>query len=156
MFPHQRGGAEVEALLTATGGSDPILLRPRVADAAGEYVLLPDDPAERWDAAELAIARRTADIELFSTLTHRDGEDETAAYAVRVDQVAVGRWAASSAGRSAVTWDGAGEVCRVYIEGGGMSEPTATFAEIRSVVPLRRVAGIRAELPPLRIPVGAK
>lgn len=143
--------------MTATAGFDPVLLRPGVAGVAGTYVLLPDDQAERWDAAELAIARRTADIELLPTAAHNgDGEDdaETAAFTVRVDRVDVGRWAATAGVGSAVTWDGVGEGCRVDIECDDECDPAAILAAIRSVIPPPLVAGIRAKLPALRIAVG--
>jgi len=156
VFPHQGDAGEVAARLTAMAGFDPVLLRPSAVGAAGEYVLLPDDQAERWDAAELAIARRTADIELFPTPTHRgDGEvdPETAAYSVRVDRVDAGRWAATTAGSSAVTWDGGGEARRVDIGCDGESDPAAIVAAIRSMIPPHLVAGVRAKLPALRIAV---
>lgn len=156
VFPHQGDAAAVAARLTATGAFDPVLLRPSAVGVAGEYVLLPDDQAERWDAAELAIARRTADVELYPAPTHRgDGEDdpETAAYSVRVDHVDAGRWEATAAGGSAVTWDGGGEACRVGIECDGESDPDAILAAIRSVIPPHLVAGVRAKLAALRIAV---
>jgi hypothetical protein len=158
VFPHQGGAAEVVGCLQASGVFDPVLLRVSVAGAAGEYVLLPDDQAERWDAAGLAIARRAADIELFPTAAHRDdGDDvETAAFTIRVDQVDVGRWASTAGGGSAVSWDGAGEACRVHIECDGESDPAAILTAIRSVIPPPLVAAVRAKLPALRIAVGVE
>lgn len=156
VFPHQGGAAEVAARLTATGGFDPVLLRPSVVGATGEYVLLPDDQAERWDAAELSVARQTADVELFPTAVHDgDGDDaETGTLTVRVDHVYAGRWAATRGGGSAVTWDLPGGGCRVDIECDSRSDRAAILAAIRSVIPPPLVAAVRAKLPALRNAVG--
>lgn len=146
VFPQQGDPGEVAERLTATGRFDPVLLRGGVG-IDGQYLLLPDEQASKWDAAGLAVAQQAAEVELLPSAIH---PPELAAFVVAIGGgPIVGRWAATDGDGGAVTWSA--EQDETPTDCGAAAEPEAITAAIRAVLPPRFVAAIRARLAPAEI-----
>jgi hypothetical protein len=141
VFPHQ-GAGEAAERLSETDGFDPVLMRGTVGAQAGDYVLLPDEQAVKWDAAELEAARQAAKVELVPT-TWRIDSGETAAFFVAVNGVVRGRWS-GTAEKGSISWTGGDEV-----ETGsfGDDDTDRLAAAVRAAIPPAQLSAIRAGLP---------